>query len=230
MFILRVKMGVNQMRVIQLPSGGKFYETSYGLFPSVTTVLQATMPEDKRHRLANWRKTKGKEAEAIRQAAVDRGKAIHKLVEAQCNGHHLICPPEFEEFWTETRKFLGTLGKVVATEKIVYHPSLRYAGTLDLLAEWHGILTLIDIKTSYRPKRTQYLEEAKIQIAAYCYPCEELLRISIPQGMVIVVSPSNMQLFTMSKEDLERYWELWLKRVEQYKILSLYDQIFERQL
>ena len=43
------------MKIIQLPSGGKFYETPWGLFPSVTTILKATMPEDQQARLRNWR-------------------------------------------------------------------------------------------------------------------------------------------------------------------------------
>jgi genome maintenance exonuclease 1 len=215
------------MRIIQLPSGGKFYETPYGLFPSVTTILQATMPEEKRRRLANWRKRNGSNAEMIRLEAVERGKAIHRLVEARCNGDDPDCPPELEPFWTETRKLLKAFGQVMATERTVYHLPYQYAGTLDILAEWNSTLTLIDVKTSYRPKRAQYLDDAKLQIAAYRTPCEELLGITIWQGLVVVVSPSNTQQFSLSQEELDYYWDLWLERVEQYRAMSLYDQLFE---
>jgi genome maintenance exonuclease 1 len=40
------------MKIIQLPSGGKFDPTPCGLLPSVTTILKATMPEDQRKRLS----------------------------------------------------------------------------------------------------------------------------------------------------------------------------------
>jgi genome maintenance exonuclease 1 len=50
------------MKIIQLPSGGKFYETPWGLFPSVTTILKATMPEDQQARLRNWRNRNGNKA------------------------------------------------------------------------------------------------------------------------------------------------------------------------
>lgn len=215
------------MRVIQLPSGGKFYQTPYGLFPSVTTILQATMPEEKRRRLANWRKRNGANAETIRLEAVERGKAIHRLVEAHCEGDEPDCPPELEPFWTETRKLLKAFGQVKATEHAVYHVLHQYAGTLDILAEWNGVLTLMDVKTSYRPKRVQYLEDAKLQIAAYRTPCEELLGITINQGLVIVVSPSNIQQFSFSQPELDYYWDLWLERVDQYRAMSLYEQLFE---
>jgi genome maintenance exonuclease 1 len=70
-------MEVSTVEIIKLPSGGKFYQTPYGLLPSVTTILQATMPEEKRRRLANWRKRNGANAETMRLEAIDRGKVIH---------------------------------------------------------------------------------------------------------------------------------------------------------
>jgi genome maintenance exonuclease 1 len=118
------------------------------------------------------------------------------------------------------------LGEVIATERTVYHVPYQYGGTLDILAEWGGTLTLIDIKTGYRPKRAEYLEDAKLQIAAYRTPCEELLGLTIQQGLVIVVSPSNTQQFSLSQEELDYYWKLWLERVKQYRAMSLYEQLF----
>jgi len=123
------------MKIIHLPSGGKFYETPCGLFPSVTTILQATMPADQKKRLQNWHQRKGVEAEIFRQEAADRGKVIHKLIEARFKGEEIECPPDVSEFWQEARKILGAIGEVSAIEQAVYHPQLQYAGTLDLLAQ-----------------------------------------------------------------------------------------------
>ncbi|WP_245602628.1 hypothetical protein [Gloeothece verrucosa] len=157
------------MKIIKLPSGGKFYETPCGLFPSVTTILQATMPEEGRTRLRNWHKRNGSEAEKLRSLAAERGKVIHKLIEARFKGEDVECPTDVSEFWNEARKILGAIGEVVASEKPVYHPRFQYAGTLDLLAHWNGVLTLFDFKTSHREKRSQWLTDAKLQIAANPY-------------------------------------------------------------
>jgi genome maintenance exonuclease 1 len=212
------------MKIIHLPSGGKFYETPCGLFPSVTTILQATMPADQKNRLKNWHQRKGAEAEIFRQEAADRGKVIHRLIEARFKGEDVECPSDVSEFWHEARKILGAIGEVSAIEQAVYHPQLQYAGTLDLLAQWQGILTLFDFKTSHREKRSQWLTDAKLQIAAYRGAC----RLEIPQGLIMVITPHTVQVFTLEREELEKYWREWLVRLEQYRSLQLYKQLFSK--
>lgn len=214
------------MKIIHLPSGGKFYETPYGLFPSVTTVLQATMPEDQRKRLRNWYERNGSEAESLRQQAAERGKVIHKLIEARFKGERMECPPELTEFWQEARRILGAIGEVLAVEQPVYHPRLQYAGTLDLLAYWQGALTLFDFKTSHKEKRARWLTDAKLQIAAY----RKAYGLEISQGVIMVITPTTVQIFTLERAELEEYWQEWLIRVNQYRQLSLYCQLFKSPL
>ncbi|WP_013320671.1 hypothetical protein [Gloeothece verrucosa] len=214
------------MKILKLPSGGKFYETPYGLFPSVTTILQATMPAEGRTRLRNWHKRNGSEAEKLRFLAAERGKVIHKLIEARFKGEDQECPTDVSEFWNEARKILGAIGEVVASEKPVYHRGLQYAGTLDLLAYWQGILTLFDFKTSHREKRSQWLTDAKLQIAAYRRAYESLFGLSIPQGLIMVITPNRVQIFSLETEELEEYGGEWLNRLGQYQHLPLYRQLF----
>jgi hypothetical protein len=210
------------MKIIHLPSGGKFYETPYGLFPSVTTVLQATMPEDQRKRLRNWYERNGSEAESLRQQAAERGKVIHKLIEARFKGERMECPSDVSDFWQEARRILGAIGEVLAVEQPVYHPQLQYAGTLDLLAYWQGALTLFDFKTSHREKRARWLTDAKLQVAAYGKACGT----EISQGLIMVITPKTVQIFTLEREELEEYEREWLLRLQQYQNLSLYGQLF----
>jgi genome maintenance exonuclease 1 len=42
----------------------------------------------------------------------------------------------------------------------------------------------------------------------------------------MVITPNTVQLFTLEKEELERYWQEWLMRLEQYRSLELYGQLF----
>lgn len=49
---------------------------------------------------------------------------------------------------------LPDITNVVAIESSVVHPLLGYAGTLDLIAEYKGALSVIDWKTSAKPKTT----------------------------------------------------------------------------
>ena len=47
---------------------------------------------------------------------------------------------------------LKDVTNVVAVESAVAHPLLQYAGTLDLIAEYKGTLSVIDWKTSAKHK------------------------------------------------------------------------------
>ncbi|MEG3437793.1 hypothetical protein V0288_11750 [Pannus brasiliensis CCIBt3594] len=214
------------MKIVHLPAGSKFYETPRGLFPSVTTILQATMPRDQRDRLNRWRERNGSSAELLRQKAAERGTMIHRLLESRFRGEEMECPPDVASFWKEARKILTAIGPVSASEKSLYHPKLQYAGTLDLLADWQGTLTLFDFKTSDREKRSRWLTSARLQIAAYRGAYEYLYGLEIPRGLILVITPDTVQFFSMEREELEEYWREWLIRLEEYRSLDLYHQLF----
>lgn len=53
------------------------------------------------------------------------------------------------------QKFLDESGAVVVqSEQRVYHPGLRYAGTLDVTLHWRGGMALADFKTGSAPPRS----------------------------------------------------------------------------
>ena len=205
------------MKVIQTPLGERLYETPYGTFPSVTTILKFTLPEEQKQKLINWSNRKGKKAEIIREKAAMRGVAIHKLIEAKLRGESVQCPDNLLQFWNGVQTTLKMIGKVKAMEEIVYHPQLKYAGRLDLLADWRGDLTICDFKTSHREKRREWLLEAFLQVAAYAGAYEFLYRVPIKQGLIVVISPDNVQTFSLEKEELNDYWEQWVIRLQEYK-------------
>ena len=95
----------------------------------------------------------------------------------------------------------------------MYHPELKYAGTLDLIAHWQGRVTLFDWKTSYRLKRLDWLGDAPLQLAAYKAAFESVAEVRVEQVTVVVISPNRMQMFEI---DAEQHWEAWVKRLKMY--------------
>jgi hypothetical protein len=94
----------------------------------------------------------------IHDAALEKaraeGIAIHKMVELECLGDLDAVPEWMAGHLTAWHKFVAQTGFVLeASEHRVWHPVLRYAGTLDLC----GVLTklpgkpkaIIDIKRSF---------------------------------------------------------------------------------
>lgn len=195
---------------------GRLYETPVGLLPSVTTILHATMPQAEQQRLLKWRQqltTEQEETTNILNKAASRGTKIHELIAAQLSGQPQDCPEELLEFWNPVRKIVAALTNPVAIECAVYHPTLRYAGTLDLIANWQDRLTIFDWKTSYRVKRLEWMSDAALQVAAYKAAFEQLFEIEVEQAAVVVISPNRVQLFEI---DIAQYWDTWLQRLEAY--------------
>ena len=69
-------------------NGKRYYSTPTGeKLPSVTTILSATMPQEKIDGLNNWRNAVGhQKAETITKEAAGVGTAMHKMLEEHCLG------------------------------------------------------------------------------------------------------------------------------------------------
>ena len=63
--------------------------------------------------------------------------------------------------------------KVFATECPLYSDHLKLAGTCDCIAEWDGVPTILDWKTSRRPKKKTDIPNYFMQLAAYAVMWEE---------------------------------------------------------
>ena len=177
------------------------------------------MPQEDRERLMNWRNRLGPQADLISKEATQRGRKIHKLIEAKLKGQILECPENLGEYWDRVQHTLNGIDKVKAIEEVVYHRDLQYAGRFDLVANWRGEFSIFDFKTSNKEKKREWLSEHFIQLAAYRGAWENLYNTEIQQGLIVVISPDNAQVFELETESLEQYWQEWLTRLEQYKML-----------
>jgi hypothetical protein len=87
--------------------------------------------------------------------------------------------------WEDWRKSVDL--KPIAVEQVVYSTKYGYAGTLDLLAEVNGVLTVIDWKTG----KAVY-SEAHLQNAAYRQAIREMGHGDPKQGIVVRL-PKNIE-------------------------------------
>ena len=71
-------------------------------------------------------------------------------------------------YWQSAAGVLKDITNVVAVESGTVHPKLEYAGTLDLVAEYQGILSIIDWKTSRKSKsKLKECYSYPVQVVAY---------------------------------------------------------------
>lgn len=96
----------------------------------------------------------GMVAPDVLKIAQEKGKAVHKTIELLASGDldEDALPAWLRPVLEQWRKFVDDTGlEIVASEKKVYHPIYRYAGTFDLRVTMRGQKGhgLIDLKRSF---------------------------------------------------------------------------------
>jgi len=183
---------------------GRFYTTPSGaVLPSVTTVLSM---QDKSG-LDDWIKRVGEdEAKRITLQAGRRGTAVHDLAEKYVNNDvnwkRGAMPANLFTFNTVKTVLDKHLDNIWTQEAALYSERLSVAGRVDCIAEWDGVLSIVDYKTSRRPKQREYVEGYFIQESVYAACFFEMTRVPIKQIVtVIAVDDSEPQVFVEKAMD-----------------------------
>lgn len=104
---------------------------------------------------------------AALETARQKGVAVHRMVELDAKGDldEATLPEWMAPVFVQWRKFVAESGfRVIDSEKKVYHPTLRYAGTMDLYGEMThaGQFAYFDVKRSFMAGRV-----VGLQLSAY---------------------------------------------------------------
>ncbi len=165
------------------PDGTRVYKTPSGFaYPSVTTVTGLHTAQG----IAEWRKRVGNdEANRVSAKASGRGTRIHTLCENYLRGEP--CEPNIAdaEMFGSMREWLNDIDNIHALEDPLYSDHLQVAGTVDCIAEFQGKLSVIDFKTSSKPKDRDDIHNYFMQTSAYAVAFEE--RTGIPVGNLVII-------------------------------------------
>jgi hypothetical protein len=125
------------------------------------------------------------------QYHLDRWRSVHALFALLGNGERLedydVAPGllPYAEQWRALRDVVQP--GFVATEAIVYHASMRYAGTLDAVAYIGGRLCVLDYKASPTPRD-------KWQMAAYAMAWESMGGDKIAGLVSVQITPESWRM------------------------------------
>ena len=117
--------------------------------PSVTTILEVF---PKGPAFLNWIKDVGQSAGVIAQKAADSGSRVHNAIEQLIKGEEIVWDDKhFDQGeWEALLKYKDFHDRfapnVLASETIVYHIEMGYAGQLDIVCEIDNVRWLLDIK------------------------------------------------------------------------------------
>jgi genome maintenance exonuclease 1 len=190
-----VQKNTDGSRVYLTPTGEKY--------PSVTSV---TGLGGAKH-IQEWRDRVGHDvADAISRKACNRGTRIHKLCEDYLLGQDIEVDMFDKEMFNSMLPYIDKVGDVHCLENKIYSHVLRVGGTVDLIADFEGEISVIDWKTSRRVKEIDEIDGYFMQAAAYSQCFLELTGINIDKLVVIMgIDDNPAKVFTQDKA-------VWLKK------------------
>ena len=187
---------INKKRYYITPDGNKY--------PSITTVLSTRNKKG----LFEWRKRVGEDvANHISRTSASRGTKVHQMCEDYLNNNFDIEKHKknflpyclFQQLSTNV---LCKIDNIRAQEVGLYSDKYKLAGRVDCIAEYDGVLSVIDFKTSTRERKEEYNENYYIQTSAYAEMFEERTGTPINQIVVLVVTEDGVvQEFVKDKKE-----------------------------
>ena len=170
----------------------------------------------------NWRKKIGDEkANRITKAATVRGTDMHTLTENYLDNKELPKVPPISEFLFKIAKpKLNLIDNIYALEGPLYSKQLGIAGTVDCIAEYDGELSIIDFKTSQKPKPREWIEHYFVQAMAYGCMLYEMKNIAVKK-LVIIMACENGECVVYEENNKKKY----IKLLNQYIRKFIQDKL-----
>jgi genome maintenance exonuclease 1 len=220
--------------------GRRLYATPDGhRLPSVTTILDATKPEEKKRVLQEWRNRVGHErAQQITTEAANRGTRMHTYLEDYVRqgvirerGTNPFSWASHAMAETVIANGLNRVDEFWGIEVPLYYPGI-YAGTTDGCGLHQGQESILDYKQTNRPKRREWIDDYFLQLCAYAEAHNAVHGTNIRKGVILmcvkpevdeqmaIIKPPEYQEFVLEGTEFEQYRQAWWHRVEQYYLLN----------
>jgi hypothetical protein len=165
----------------------------------------------------NWRKKVGEEeADRVTKAATSRGTDMHTLVEHHLKNEDLPKVQPLSDFLFKIAKTeLNKINNIHCLEGALYSKQLGVAGTTDCIGEHEGELSVIDFKTSKKPKPRDWITHYFVQAMFYGMAYYEITGTPIKK-LVIIMACENGECVVYEERDLKKYMKLVVQYIKKF--------------
>lgn len=212
-------LGYNDLDTDTTPERRLYVAPDGSKYPSVTTVLSIINEEA----IRRWRLRVGEEeANKVGHRASNRGSAVHSIIEGylknESTDNYL---PHIKQSLQNLRPILDkSIGKIFGLETALFSRHLGMAGRCDCIAEFDGVPSIIDFKTSRWPKKKEKIANYFAQASAYAIMFEERTGMAIPNTVILMdVDDYGPVVF---KEHRDNYIKLLLETKAEYDRRQLF--------
>ena len=176
-------------------------------YPSVTSVISWI----NRKKFADWRQKVGEEAANKKtKKATTRGTRLHRVFEEYCANLDYTSLKEWEVpliqlmFKAAKKELDKRVTTVYEQETRMCSKRLCLAGTVDLIADFDGELSIVDFKTSEKEKPEEWLEDYFVQLSAYWAMFSEATGV-VPKKLVVFLVAENGDVQIVERTNIMDY-------------------------
>ena len=126
-----------------------------------------------------------------------------------------------------SRPTLDRINNIYAQEVALYSDKLELAGRVDCIAEFDGVLSIIDFKTSAKQKTDERLYDYFVQETAYACMLLERYNTRVEQ-LVTIVACEDGDTQVVVRPVKKIYLESLLQYIDEYKVAHGKKQTIRR--
>lgn len=185
--------------------GKRFYVLPTGeKLKSVTSVLGEKLDKTA---LLEWKKRVGpEEAARVSAQATRRGTSVHKIAENYLlNKENYVgkeMPTNIDTFNSLKPILDANITSLLGVELALYSRALGTAGRADIAAIYKGTPAILDVKTSLKPKKLEWIEQYILQATVYAAMFSCMYKIHVPKTVIIIaVDNDQPQVFETNVSD-----------------------------
>ena len=210
----KIDIGYNDLDA-ETTNNGRTYTTPDGKrYPSITTVL-SILTEDV---IRAWKERVGEEqAEIVSGKAVRRGTKVHSIVEKYLNNEDITgFLPHIRQSLDNLKPVLDeSIGTVFGLEVPLYSHHLKVAGRCDCIAQFNGVPSIIDFKTSRYIKKKEKISNYFAQGAAYSIMWEERTGMVVPN--IVIIMDVDHEKPSVFVEHRDNWTDLLHNTIDEYR-------------
>jgi len=197
----------------------RYYEVGDDIvYPSITSVISFIS----RKKFADWRAKVGDEkANQITKQATTRGTKLHHVLEVYLQNGDYKALDEYQVplihmmFHSAKSDIDKRLNNIYHQETAMFSDRLCLAGTVDLICEVDGELSVVDFKTSKQPKPEDWLENYFVQLSAYWAMFSERTQV-VPKKLVVFLIAENGETQIVERTNPIHYLKILQDYVSQF--------------
>ena len=191
-----------------MEDGVRYYQVDdQVLYPSVTSVISFIS----RQKFADWRARVGeKEANRKTKHATTRGTRAHLVWEYFLNNLDYESLEEYQYpliqwmFKASKPHLESRIDNIYLQETPMFSHRLCLAGTVDLVCDVDGELSIVDFKTAEKEKPEEWLEDYFVQLSAYWAMFSERTGV-VPKKLVVFLVGENGDVQIVERRNVMDY-------------------------